>query len=77
MKFFTSEELTDRKNEMLKKIKTLLSEAAFYELPNDVMLEAIDEKNVAEKVVVKVSPQNYDVLNFWVIGMDVTPLDGM
>ncbi len=76
MKFFTYNQLLSRKTEIIKVVSNLLSEASFYELPHDVMMEALDEKNVAEDVVVKVSPESYDVLKFWVIGMDVIPLDG-
>eukprot|EP00794_Sanderia_malayensis_P017526 gene17526-19276_t len=75
MKFFTEKQLCARKNEILEKLSMHLSEAAFYKLPNDVMMEAIEEKNVAERLAVKVSPEHYDVLKFWVIGMDVIPVD--
>ena len=57
------------------KLSGLLKEASFYELPKDVMLDALGENNVAEKMIVTVSPENYETLKFWVIGMDVVPLD--
>lgn len=75
MKSFTEEELIAREKEILQKLDHLLQDASFYELPQDIMLDALEENNVAEKVVVSVSPEKYDTLRFWVIGMDVVPLD--
>ncbi|XP_065052410.1 transmembrane protein 143-like isoform X1 [Rhopilema esculentum] len=75
MKSFSTDELKAREKEILHGLEELLGEASFYKLPHSVMLDAIGEKNVAEKMVVKVSPENYATLQFWVIGMDVVPFD--
>ena len=75
MKSFSTDELKAREKDILHGLEELLGEASFYKLPHSVMLDAIGEENVAEKMVVKVSPENYATLQFWVIGMDVVPFD--
>ena len=39
------------------------------------MLDALREDNLDEKIIVTISPENYETLKFWVIGMDVVPID--
>ena len=75
MKFFTEEELLKREKTILDMLEKLLQEANFYELPEDLMLKALDDHNVGESIVVSVSPKIYETLKFWVIGMDVVPID--
>ena len=75
MKFFSTEALLEREQKVMAQLTNLLEEASFYELPEEVMLEAIGPDNVGEHVEVIVSPDDYDLLKFWVIGMDVRPLD--
>lgn len=75
MKQFTSQQLTEREDKILMKLNGLMDEAGFYELPRHTMIEALEENNAAEKLTMAVSPENYGTLKFWIVGMDVVPLD--
>ena len=75
LRSFSSQQLINRETKILKKLSALLAEASFYELPKGVMLDALREDNIDEKIIVTVSPENYETLKFWVIGMDVVPID--
>lgn len=75
MKKFSPIQLIEREKDILKKLSSLAYQAGFYELPRDIIAEALEEDNLSERMIMVVSPEDYMTLKFWVIGMDVIPLD--
>ena len=52
-----------------------MEKAHFYELPREEVLRALKEHDAGDGVLVSVDPSKYDILQIWVVGKELEPVE--